>query len=97
MEIETLPRTFLTCKSKNCVRSSHSKTRCTLSFTLITANGKTIARDLNRRNFCVMESDVPNWTDSPDKPGRKKLREKANENTDLDLLDLIGETGLEIT
>lgn len=97
MTTTPLTRSFLTCHSKGCVRCNHPNTRCTLSFTLLSTTAKAIAKDLNDRHFCTLESDVPFWKVSPDKPGRKKLREKANENTDLDLLDLIGETGLEIT
>jgi hypothetical protein len=91
-------RIFLTCKSKDCTRSVTNK-RCTLSLVLFNnADGKLLALDLNNRKFCTLECDTPLWKVSPNKPGRKKLlAENKKANIDLDLLDLIGETGLEIT
>ena len=89
-------RTFITCRSKTCTRAL-TNNRCTLSTVLYNeVNGDLLVLDLNTRKFCTFESDVPNWKVSPNKPGRKKLLKEANKNIDLDLLDLIGETGLEI-
>ena len=98
IEMKDGERIFLTCRSKDCTRSPTNK-RCTLSVVLYNnSDGKLIALDLNNRLFCTLECDTPNWKVSPNKPGRKRLlAEKAKENIDLDLLDLIGETGLEIT
>jgi hypothetical protein len=95
-------RTFLTCRSKECVRARSSDTRCVISAYLINNTGKIIANSLNRDKFCVTGSGdtvvTPHWTVSSSKPGRKKLlAEQKKEVADLDLLDLIGETGLEIT
>ena len=106
MVIKERHRIFLTCRSKNCEETKFSKIRCTISMmNMQSRTDKQIASGLTDRRFCTMFntaitliSNTPDWKVSPDKPGRKKLlAAERNEVADLDLLDLIGETGLEIT